>query len=100
MNKIFFDLDGTLVHAQTRLYRLFQQLVPQSALSYEEYWRMKRKPTNHAAMLREHFGYPDEQITAFEQEWLDLIEAPEWLALDYPLPGAEAVLKQLHGKYE
>src|SRR2546421_346944 len=47
MNKIFFDLDGTLIHAHTRLYRLFQHLVPESKLSYEQYWERKRSPANH-----------------------------------------------------
>jgi phosphoglycolate phosphatase len=95
MSNIFFDLDGTLIHAHTRLYKLFQKLAPESTLSFEEYWAIKRSQKGHAAILSEMHGWAPGRIAAFETEWLSLIERPEWLALDRPLEGAEAVLRSL-----
>ena len=100
MAKIFFDLDGTLIHAQDRLYRLFQELAPAGALSFDEYWGLKRRQVGHAAILQERFGWAEAQIADFERAWLDLIEDPEWLALDHPFNGVDELLKILHGKHE
>ncbi len=100
MSKIFFDLDGTLIYAQERLYRLFQQLVPQSNLGLDEYWALKRAQKGHAAILKEVFGWEAVAIKDFEEQWLALIEEPAWLALDRPLAGVEEVLRSLQGKYE
>ena len=44
---IVFDFDGTIIDASERLYRLFQDLVPRSALSKEAYWALKRNKINH-----------------------------------------------------
>jgi len=97
MSNIFFDLDGTLIHAHTRLYRLFQKLAPESGLGFDEYWAIKRSQKGHAAILSELYGWTPERIAEFETEWLSLIETPEWLALDRPLEGADAVLRSLQG---
>ena len=44
---IFFDLDGTLIDSKLRLYSLFQKLVPESILTYDEYWKYKMNKISH-----------------------------------------------------
>jgi phosphoglycolate phosphatase len=82
--KIFFDLDGTLVDASDRLYQLFQFLVPDSKLTKNSYWELKRNKISHQQILKTQFSYAGERIKTFEQAWLEMIELPEWIALDRP----------------
>lgn len=93
MTNIFFDLDGTIIDSRNRLYTLFQELVPQSALSFDAYWDMKRNKINHQQILSRHF--PAVDFDAFNRAWLDRIESPEMLALDTLYPNAAAVLRTL-----
>lgn len=96
MTKAFYlDFDGTLISAAQRLYTLFQELTPESSLTFDEYWDIKRRRTNQADLLGGRFGYTPAQISAFKQAWLAKVEEPARLALDTPLPGAEAMLKYL-----
>lgn len=92
---IFFDLDGTLIDARERLYRLFQQLVPTSSLSFDQYWEQKRNKISHKELLADMFNYTDDTIEAFQRDWMINIERPEWLALDKPFDGISDRLKEL-----
>jgi phosphoglycolate phosphatase-like HAD superfamily hydrolase len=60
---IIFDLDGTLIDSSERMYRLFQDLVPESTFSKEEYWRLKRNKINHKIETEKYMlldqNYPD-----------------------------------------
>ena len=47
--KIFFDLDGTLIDSKLRMYNLFQELVPQSNLTFVEYWEYKKNKFSQGA---------------------------------------------------
>lgn len=98
MSNIFFDLDGTLIDAGERLYSLFQFLVPQSELTYEEYWDLKRHKNTHAMILSQRFGYNELQIKDFEQHWLDLIETQEYLDKDTVYTGVIETLEKLKQK--
>lgn len=95
MLNIIFDLDGTLINSKLRLYTLFQSLVPVSQLSYTEYWDFKQKKTTNEMILVNQFAYSKEAIAAFLREWMDLIEAPEFLALDENFSGVSASLARL-----
>lgn len=95
MSQIFLDLDGTLLESRTRLHRLFSHMVSDCTLTFEEYWRHKRAKISHAEILTKHLAWPPEKITEFENRWLELIEKPEWLALDEPLPGVTEALGRL-----
>jgi len=90
--KLFFDLDGTLLDARPRMYRLWQHLVATSNLSFDEYWRLKRDKMSHERLLAERFGYSEEAIQAFKKEWMKQIEEPEWLAMDEPFEGVGGFL--------
>jgi phosphoglycolate phosphatase len=92
---LFFDLDGTLIDAGQRLFQLFNNLVPESSFTFEEYWNLKRNQIGHSAILQNHFQYSDQQIDVFEKDWMEKIEAEEWLALDKPFEGVTGFLKKL-----
>lgn len=97
--KIFFDLDGTLIDAGERLYSLFQFLVPQSKLTYGEYWDLKRHKNTHAMILADRFGYDGSKIHDFEKRWLELIETKEYLDKDTVYPDVIETLEKLKRKY-
>jgi phosphoglycolate phosphatase len=96
---IFFDLDGTLLDSKQRLYQLFQHLVPQSEFSFDEYWDLKKNKIGHRQILKDHFLYDGLQLAQFDNEWMGMIELPEWLALDIPFDGVFDYLEKLKGKH-
>ena len=93
--KLFFDLDGTLIDSTKRLYLLFQYLIPESYLSYEDYWKLKREMQTHSSILENRFSYLDEKIRAFEENWMTSIEKENWLKHDEPFPGVQQYLQSL-----
>ncbi len=92
---IFFDLDGTLIDSRPRMYQLFQNMVPTSKLTFDEYWYLKKNKICHEAILRRYFDYDEDQIRKFLNEWLAKIELPEWLKIDKLYPGAKKYLSLL-----
>jgi phosphoglycolate phosphatase len=92
--QIFFDLDGTLIDSRPRLYRLFQYLVRESSLSFEEYWRLKRNRQSHSAILSGVFNYGEGSIVDFEKRWMAEIEKDEWLEIDRPFEGVTEFLRR------
>ncbi|MVN21010.1 HAD family hydrolase [Mucilaginibacter arboris] len=100
MENIFFDLDGTLIESRPRLYQLFQNMIPSSKLSFDEYWTYKRNKISHKEILQNVFSYSLEDISKFEKEWLERIELPEWLVLDTPFEGISDYLNKLKYTYK
>jgi len=96
--KIFFDLDGTLINSKIRLYSLFQELVPVSNFSFDEYWDLKQNKINHATILRKKFNFDENSIFNFNNEWLQLIETDRFLKLDTPIDGISEFLLKLKKK--
>jgi len=96
---IFFDLDGTLLDAKERLYRLFSYLVPENTLNFNDYWTLKREQKEHHFILKEYYNYSNEAIAGFEQKWLSEIEQPQWLQYDKPFDWAADLLSYLHPNY-
>ena len=92
---IIFDLDGTLIDSKPRLYALFQQLVPASELTFEQYWDFKHARLSNQAILSQEFGYCEKEITAFVSDWMGLIESPAFLELDGNFPGMHEALATL-----
>ena len=62
---LIFDLDGTLIDSRNRLYQLFQRLVPESTLSFEEYWKLKRNKISNKDILIHRFCFKDNKIEQF-----------------------------------
>ncbi|OCA71584.1 HAD family hydrolase [Chryseobacterium arthrosphaerae] len=96
---IFFDLDGTLIDSRSRLYQLFQSLVPASELSFDQYWALKRSKISHKEILLSKFNYTEEQYSDFEKKWMSEIELENWLQLDTPFEGTADLLLNLSKKH-
>ena len=92
---LIFDLDGTLIDSRLRLYNLFQQLVPTSELTYQDYWAFKQENASNEDILIKEFRFDAAAIKRFVVDWMGNIEAPEFLALDKNLPGMHATLAEL-----
>lgn len=92
---LIFDLDGTLIDSRQRLYRLFQQLVPSSKLTFESYWTLKRGKVSNETILTKYFGFDAVSIERFVSIWMDSIESPELLAFDTSFPGIHETLERL-----
>lgn len=93
---IFFDFDGTLIDSHRRLYELFQFLIPESTLSFHEYWELKRNQIDHKTILKKYFGINNSQ--PFEKEWMKKIETKKYLDFDKPYEGVAEYLINLKNK--
>ena len=93
---IIFDLDGTLIDSRLRLYRLFQDLAPESVLSFEQYWELKRDKISNEAIISSRLRYNKDQVAAFVERWMNWIETPQYLMLDVGFTGMQAALVVLH----
>ena len=98
--QIFFDLDGTLINSQPRLYKLFCAMCPENHFTYEQYWDIKRQRVTQAEMLKKYFQYPDDKINSFHAEWLAHVEDPEKMLQDTPFDGVTELLKNLSSRHE
>lgn len=90
---IIFDLDGTLIDSSERMYRLFQKLIPDSKLTKEQYWNLKRNKINHQMILEKYF--PQYDFDSFNSIWLEQIELDEYLNMDCNYPDTIKVLTAL-----
>lgn len=98
--QLFFDLDGTLIDSRLRLYTLFQNLIPQSNFSFDQYWDLKRNKVDHSRILQQYFNFSEEDIFIFQNKWMLLIESEKYLELDKPFPGVLEFLISLNKKNE
>ena len=98
--KILLDLDRTLLDARQRLYALYSTLVPATSLTFDEYWRRKRQGCSNQDLFREQHAATDDDVTQFTTRWMSMIEEPDYLALDVPLPGAIEALESLRDSME
>ena len=99
MNIVLY-LDGTLIDSKPRLYALFQRLTQTSDLSYSEYWALKQNKVPNQAILARHCGFDEFQIQQFMEEWMALIEAPEFIELDSNFPLIHNTLSLLNDHAE
>ena len=93
---LIFDLDGTLIDSSNRMYTLFQELVPQSNLTKEEYWGLKRDKVNHKKLLEKF--YPEVDFEDFNSRWMSMIEEERFLIMDTNYPDTVEVLDTLARK--
>lgn len=99
MDKIIFDLDGTLLDSRKRLHTLFNDLVPELNLSFNEYWDIKMKGTSHKELINSKIGaFSKFDYKVFHENWMRLIESPEYLAIDKPYSKSAVVLEALQNK--
>lgn len=93
MNNIFFDLDGTLVNSQIRLYNLFCLLCPENKFTYDEYWNIKRQHITQQNFLRTYFAYNDDKIARFRKKWFELVENDNNISEDILVDGMYEILE-------
>lgn len=93
--KIFFDLDGTLIDSRMRLYKLFIDITGRKIIDFNTYWDLKRSMQDHSNILINYLKYSGEQIKAFEEKWLSLIEDETYLNLNKPFSYTFDVLNKL-----
>lgn len=98
MQKIILDFDGTLIDSRYRLFSLFTFLVPNSTLTFEEYWVIKGRGISHADILKNTFNYEDNEILLFQKRWLELIEDDFFLKTDEPIKFVTETLIKLKMK--
>lgn len=79
---LFFDLDGTLLDVRLRLYRLFCDLAGSAPVSFEQYWQLKKKGLLQKDILQQVLHYNEQQITTFQNSWMQKVELQEYLRLD------------------
>lgn len=99
MVNIFFDFDGTLIDCRTRIYRLFSALLLPDKVEETKYWEARLSGMRQKDILKEFFQYSDERCVQFNEKWLSLIEADEWLGFDTPREGASNLLRSLSNEY-
>ena len=99
MVNIFFDLDGTIVNSQYRLYNLFIELCPECKMSYNDYWKIKRGKITQKDLLKKYFNYSVVQCEIFHKIWMKRIEEEERLREDFLVTGIYKVLENLSEKY-
>ena len=75
---LFLDLDGTLIDSRRRIYNLFQEMLPESQLSFDEYWKIKRSRVSQEKLLTERFCFDPEAVQRFKADWLAKIEEPDF----------------------
>jgi len=92
---IIFDLDGTLICSKERLFRLFNDLIPDSDLSFEQYWALKFSLLSNEDILKNYFNYTPIDIENFKIHWMSLIEDDTYLRYDKPIEGVILYLKYL-----
>ena len=74
------------------MYRLFQYLMPDSPLSFDQYWALKQRKISNETILLSILGKDQAQITHFVTQWMTLIESPPYLALDENFVGIHVAL--------
>jgi phosphoglycolate phosphatase len=96
MDKIIFDLDGTLLNSKRRLYLLFTNLISESNLSFDEYWGFKSLGISNKELIELKINNGKKlSYTSFNKDWMRLIESPEYLEYDQPFEGSNEVLERL-----
>jgi phosphoglycolate phosphatase-like HAD superfamily hydrolase len=92
-----FDLDGTLIDAQTRQVAVAANALERlraPELDQTRFWRRKRAGANTVDALL-GMGYPADVAREAARLWGEQIEDDEWLALDGALTDAQRVLARV-----
>jgi phosphoglycolate phosphatase len=92
---VILDLDGPVLDGKRRHYACYSQILRKhgyASVNLDSYWHMKRERVDLGQLLSASgAGMFTED---FRQSWLELIEQPEFLALDGLQPGAREKLLQ------
>lgn len=97
---IIFDLDGTLLDSKQRLFDLFCKLCKEAEINYQQYWSIKREGISHSKMLTSMYGYTENEVKEFSDEWMKLIETDEFTIKDVLYPGVIELLDILSSSHK
>ena len=92
---IFFDLDGTVIDSQKRLFKLFCDITGQKFLDFDDYWELKRALYGHNYILANYLGFKEKEVLSFNKAWMEQIEKYRYLELDKLFPFTNSFLKNL-----
>jgi phosphoglycolate phosphatase-like HAD superfamily hydrolase len=99
---LFLDLDGPLLDVRARYHGVYAAIAAEldvPALDLDQYWAAKRR----RAPLRCFFpavGNEEGLRKRYLERWLGWIEAPEWLAHDTLVRGADECLERVGRSHE
>lgn len=88
---LFLDFDGTLVDSRHRQFELFVELTG-STLSLDEYWNAKRAGLKQSDMLERYAKCAPEEMRAFKDKWMEMIEDTHRLRTDILIEGVPTFL--------
>ncbi|WP_027179587.1 HAD family hydrolase [Maridesulfovibrio bastinii] len=91
--RFYFDLDGTLINSHKRLHALFNELVPEGSISFDEYWKNRRDNISDAEMLKKFHNADESRLAEYAEQWLKHKEDDHLMEMDTPYPDAVEVLK-------
>ncbi len=100
MIQIYFDLDGTLINSDQRMFVLFQRLCPEISVEFEVYKNWKKSGSSHADILKNEFHLDNSYIDIFEYNFLHEIESETLLKLDFLYPQIFEFLEKHQTKFE
>jgi phosphoglycolate phosphatase len=92
---VIIDLDGPILDGKFRHYACYKDILLSHGckpLEIEEYWSLKREHVDLSTLLAA--SQANSFREAFNEQWLELIEQPHFLALDRLQPGSKEVLQQ------
>lgn len=99
-DKIFLDLDGTLIDTSERHYVVFRDILKSYKIpiyiSKDYFWNEKRGGRKTIELLPK--GLPCGLIKKFSKEWINSIEKKEYLKCDKAFPGMKSILSNLYKK--
>jgi phosphoglycolate phosphatase len=95
---IIFDLDGTLICSKLRLFSLFNEIVPESTLTFEQYWDLKFQRKTNKDIVVEKFNFDSVRAQEFIVVWMEKIEDVSYLDLDTPISGVHELLDDLKSR--
>jgi phosphoglycolate phosphatase len=98
---LVFDLDGTVLDVSARHHHVYSTVCASlggAPLDRTAYWQLKRQRTGWPEILAQS-GLADGQLTAFETQFVELIELPDSLGFDVLFPEATPVLTRLAATY-
>lgn len=94
-DRIFLDLDGTLLDIRQRLYQVFCTLTQTEDMTFEKYWHMRLSGMRQDDVLK-HVGICDKVHKAeFRERWKEEIESVQALSYDIPQQGADGLLRDI-----
>jgi len=97
---IYLDIDGTILDTQDRHYEVYKDIMknsPQSILSPEAYWSLKRAGFSVFEILEQTGN--EEHTEEFVEEWMKRIETDEYLEHDIPFPKIYKIMDILAQEY-